>query len=71
MGDGSEVDQIKIRYERRKNLNFNYSILNPAVYLTVQERERALIRLVNRRIGTIADKTVLEIGCGGGGNLLQ
>jgi len=45
---------------------------NPSVYLSDQERERALIRLFTKeRILPLKDKMLLEIGCGTGGNLLE
>lgn len=49
-----------------------YDPLNPAVYLAQQERERALIRLIRTAgMSPVADKRVLEIGCGSGSNLLE
>jgi SAM-dependent methyltransferase len=62
------------RYARRDHAldAARYNPLNPAVYLAVQERERALIHLIREaRLEPVADKRVLEVGCGAGGNLLQ
>ncbi len=61
------------RYARRQTVPASrYDPLEPAVYMAVQERERALIRLI-REVGLapVVDRRVLEIGCGSGGNLLQ
>lgn len=68
-----ESDLIIKRYERRKNLPSDfYSIMNPEVYLTFQEKERALIKWIKKAgILPLENKTLLEIGCGDGNNLLQ
>jgi len=51
---------------------WTYDPLNPAVYMAVQERERALVRLVSK-VGLVplAERNAIEIGCGTGGNLLE
>lgn len=70
----SEVDQVRIRYQRRKDSAGAglYSPLQAATYLGTQELERALIRCIRTcRIEPVEDKRVLEIGCGTGGNLLR
>lgn len=71
---GDELAAIRNRYERRKSLvgNSRYSMLRPAVYMAEQEKERALIRwIIEFRLAPLADKRLLEIGCGHGGNILQ
>lgn len=73
-GRSSEPGAMVDRYARRAGAvgPWRYDPLNPAVYMGVQERERALIRLFTRaRLAPLADRTALEIGCGAGGNLLQ
>jgi SAM-dependent methyltransferase len=64
---------MRTRYDRRNVLPAaRYSMLNPAVYMTAQEKERALIRWIRTcGITPVAEKHVLEIGCGYGDNLLQ
>jgi SAM-dependent methyltransferase len=59
------------RYARRAATD-RYSLLQPDVWLTVQERQRAMLRLF-ARLGwhTLADRRLLEVGCGSGGNLLE
>lgn len=68
-----EIDQIAERYQRRADIPANrYSRLNPVVNLTVQERQRALIRLFSQvGLASLADVQVLEVGCGSGANLLE
>lgn len=73
-GPSSEPGAMADRYARRASGvdPWRYDPLNPAVYMGVQERERALIRLLTRaRLAPLAERTALEIGCGAGGNLLQ
>ena len=69
----NELDAIRNRYARREQITVDcYSPLDPAVYMTEQEKERKLIRWVHSaQLAPLADKRVLEIGCGSGGNLLQ
>ena len=68
----SELEEIKSRYRRREELPADrYSILRPEVYLIEQEKERSLIRWINRNnIAPLNNKKLLEIGCGNGGNIL-
>ncbi len=68
-----EEKEIKIRYEKRKNISSDrYSILNPASILIEQEKERALIKWIKENnIEPLENKKLLEIGCGGGYNLLK
>jgi len=67
------LDDVKERYDRRKNLPSSmYDPLNPSVYMSRQEKERALIRWVDYAgLAPVSDKRVLEVGCGSGGNLLD
>lgn len=68
----NETDLIKRRYEKRRNIisDARYVYTNPSVYMTQQEKERALIRLL-KDLGwdDLLGKRVLEVGCGSGGNL--
>lgn len=67
----NELELIKSRYARRGIKKNQYNILKPSVYLTIQERERALLCLFSKKFSNIHEKKVLEIGCGSGDNLLQ
>jgi len=67
------LDDIKERYNRRKNLPSSmYDPLTPSVYMSRQEKERALIRWIDYAgLTPVSDKRVLEVGCGSGGNLFD
>jgi len=71
MTDERETDAVAGRYARRVAGDF-YSMLKPDVWQTLQERQRALLELFTR-IGwsDLASKRLLEVGCGGGANLLE
>jgi SAM-dependent methyltransferase len=59
------------RYARRAEPE-RYSFLRPDVWQSVQQRQRAMLALFVRAGWTsFADKRVVEVGCGGGGNLLE
>lgn len=67
-----ELEQIRERYNRRDiKHDSRYNPLSPSVYMAQQEKVRALIRLLQAELESLEDKTVLEIGCGSGMNLLQ
>jgi SAM-dependent methyltransferase len=68
-----ELERIKNIYAKRDKTRENlYSILEPAVYMSFQERERALIRWLDfAGFGNIKQLKLLEIGCGFGENLLE
>lgn len=59
------------RYARRGAPD-RYSLLQPDVWQTVQERQRAMLKLF-ARIGwhDLSQRRALEVGCGAGGNLLE
>lgn len=66
-----EARAVIDRYARR-DVGDRYSLLRPEVLQTVQERQRAMLGLFARLGWTrLADKRVLEVGCGTGGNLLE
>jgi SAM-dependent methyltransferase len=66
-----ETDAVAARYARRQAADL-YSMLRPEVYMAFQERQRELIKVLNRYApAPIAELRVLEIGCGSGGNLLE
>jgi SAM-dependent methyltransferase len=68
----SETERVAERYARRPALDDRYSLLNPATWQMVQERQRAMLRLF-ARLGwnDLASRRVVEVGCGAGGNLLE
>jgi SAM-dependent methyltransferase len=71
MSDERERDAVARRYARRASTD-RYSVLRPDVWQTLQERQRALLTLF-ARIGwrDLSSKRLLEVGCGGGANLLE
>ncbi len=70
--DEREADAVAERYARRASADDRYSVLRPDVWQTLQERQRAMIALFARLGWTdLSDKRLLEVGCGGGSNLLE
>ena len=66
-----EPQAVADRYARRGGLD-RYSYLQADVWQSVQERQRALIKLLLRLDMThLASLRLLEVGCGAGGNLLE
>jgi SAM-dependent methyltransferase len=66
-----ETRAVAERYARRGQID-RYSLLQPDVWQTVQERQRAMLRLfVRLGLTDLASLRVLEVGCGAGGNLLE
>lgn len=72
-GPSDEAGRIRERYARRAALPAaRYSRFQPAVLLSLQGRERALVAAFKRAgLHSLAGKRVLEVGCGGGGNLIE
>ncbi|NRF66796.1 class I SAM-dependent methyltransferase [Aquincola sp. S2] len=66
-----EPNAVVERYARRAAPD-RYSLLQPDVWQTVQERQRRMLRLF-ARLGwhDLARLRALEVGCGAGGNLLE
>jgi len=70
----SETDAVRIRYDRRKSVvePDRYSPLNPSVWQSMHERQRAMLQFfAGRGIMNFVDTKLLEVGCGTGGNLLE
>jgi SAM-dependent methyltransferase len=66
-----ETERLADRYARRVDAD-RYAASNPDVWLMLQERQRAMLRLFRRRgIGPFGALHVVEVGCGAGGNLLE
>jgi len=66
-----ETDAVAARYARR-DVGSRYSLLRPDVWQTVQERQRAMLRLyVKLGFTDLSTLRLLEVGCGSGGNLLE
>ena len=68
----AEPDAVRARYARRAAHDDRYSLTRPATLMAMQERQRALLRLFARRGFTdLSAPRLLEVGSGGGGNLLE
>jgi SAM-dependent methyltransferase len=71
MSGADELDAIARRYGRRA-AGDRYSLLRPEVWQTVQERERAMLKLFARHgLCDPQNRRCAEVGCGSGANLLE
>jgi len=66
-----ESQAIVERYARRRGADPRYSMLKPDVWMTLQERQRAVLRRLASQGLEPAKLRLLEVGCGEGGNLLE
>ena len=71
MNAEGEPQAVAERYARRVQTD-RYSLLQPDVWQSVQERQRAMLRIM-RGLGwtDLSALHALEVGCGAGGNLLE
>ena len=66
-----EPEAVTERYARRAATD-RYSMLRPDVWHTVQERQRAMLRLfVRLGFADLSTLRLLEVGCGNGSNLQE
>jgi SAM-dependent methyltransferase len=70
--ESNEAQAVRERYARRLPQDPRYSLLNPAALLAFQERQRAMLALF-KRLGwaDLSARTLLEVGCGSGSNLVE
>jgi ubiquinone/menaquinone biosynthesis C-methylase UbiE len=69
----TEIERIRERYARRArdDVTARYGPLEPAEYMSAQEKQRALIRWVRKfGIAPLEGRRLLEVGCGAGDDLL-
>ncbi len=68
-----EPARVAERYARRASVPADrYSPLRPENWQLLHERQRVLLRLWQRiGYGELARRRLVEVGCGGGGNLLE
>ena len=69
----AELDRIAAEFERRTlRRDDRYSVLNPAHLYIVQNRERRMLRLISRSgFRDLSHVRLLDVGCGGGGELCR
>jgi SAM-dependent methyltransferase len=67
-----EPQAVAERYARR-NMGDRYSMLHSEVWQTVQERQRAILKLFSGDLGLkdLTSLKLIEVGCGSGSNLLD
>ena len=71
MSADDEIKAVQERYSRRAASD-RYSLLRPEVWQTVQERQRAMLRLfVSLGHTDLSSLRLMEVGCGSGANLLE
>lgn len=71
----AEIDRVRNEYGRRAERYAGSDIylrMNPANLFMVQQRQKALVHILRESgIGRLDGRRILEIGCGGGGVLLE
>jgi len=70
----TESERIRASYEqRRANATVDpYDFRRADVFMTIHERQRAIVRAFGRlELPPVADVKLLEVGAGAGGNLLE
>jgi SAM-dependent methyltransferase len=70
----TETDAVRQRYTRREALvpRERYSPLQPDVWQSMQERQRAILHLFTTLgLQSFEHVSLVEVGCGTGGNLLE
>ena len=71
-GEHDEAEAVRSRYARRPAADPRYELLNPAALAAMQERQRGVLALLRAEgHADFAALTVLEVGSGSGGNLLE
>ena len=70
-----DLDRLRAEYanrERRLAGDDRYSYFNPGHLFAVQERQRAVLQAIRQAgLTPLTDQRILEVGCGGGGVLLE
>jgi len=69
----NESERIKRVYQKykEKGIGARYTLFQKGTLQVLQERERVLLSMLAKTLGiSLADKCILDIGCGKGGTLL-
>ena len=70
--DHAETEAVRVRYARRAHSDDRYRLTHPAALMAMQERQRAMLALFARRgFADLGALRLVEVGSGGGGNLLE
>jgi ubiquinone/menaquinone biosynthesis C-methylase UbiE len=72
--DEREIERIKNVYKKRKETipSERYSLFNIANLFMVQRRDWEMINILKKvGITSLGDKRILDVGCGGGGELIN
>lgn len=68
----ASIGQTYAAREQRLAGSDLYSLSNPAYLFTIQQRQREVMKLLKQEgVLPLADKDILELGCGAGGVLLE
>lgn len=75
MQPSNEIERLREEYkdrERRLVDSDIYSLFNPAHLFTLQQRQRALVNALKKnKLINLQDLSIFEMGCGGGGVLME
>lgn len=75
MPEAADLQRLRKEYsDRSQRLRAQnvYSVFNRAFLFLIQQREQALLNLINQNgLSDFTNQRILEIGCGGGGVLLE
>ncbi len=69
-----ELAEVRERYRRRaddKGVSARYSLLHPEVLAATHQRQRAMVAALRRLERDLDTVTLVDVGCGSGGNLLE
>lgn len=73
--ENDDLERLRTEYARRQQAGAGperYSLFHPGQLFMIQQRQRALLALLRREgYGSLANKRILEIGCGSGGVLRE
>lgn len=67
----NESDRVKKAYDARKQKGWSnrYSLFQKGTLHEMQWRERVMLSMLEKSLGGLGDKRILDIGCGSGGTL--
>jgi SAM-dependent methyltransferase len=73
--EAADLTRLRVEYaarERRLSGSDLYSLFNPTQLFIIQQRQRAILQMLRSHgFEALASRRILELGCGGGGVLLD